>query len=119
MTPPRHVAAHWAAIVSLLWIGECSLSLPVLAEDYARLKERPYDVVRGELIDESWKPASPGCMSTLTYYCDVYPELEDCAATGVAPCIFWWEDESGALKLKIYTVGEIKRMISGIETVGE
>lgn len=87
--------------------------------DYKKFAGKSYDAVRGELIDDYWMPASPGCDATSKDLCIVYPELEICAGTGTAPCIFWWKSEDGKITLKINTDGESQREITGVQVIRE
>jgi hypothetical protein len=113
------LSAYFSLFKKYFWFCFLSLVLllppPALADQFSRLKDRRYDVVRGELIDESWRPASPRCDRFNARECEVYPELEACAGTGSASCLFWWKNEARGLLLKIVTVGEFQRTISRVQ----
>lgn len=88
------------------------------AADFKKFPGKSYDAVRGELIDDYWMPASPGCdEGSKDDLCIVYPELEVCAGTGTAPCIFWWKSEDGKITLKINTDGDSAREITGVQVI--
>lgn len=70
--------------------------------------DQSYKTARVELMAEGWDPvASVNDQMTCSFRGDVcaeFPEVQECAPTGEAPCIFEFERDGD--KLVVNTVGE-------------
>lgn len=86
----------------------CSLGFQVHAQNIPQVKKgASYASVRQALIKEGWKPA-PQSEEVFGFATEVrkkYKEVQDCAGTGIAPCIFIFKNASGKI-LEVGTVGE-------------
>lgn len=64
----------------------------------------PYLITRGAIIGDGWSPSADKSECVANDLCDLFPEAEVCAGTGVAPCVMVWR--RGDQTLTVYTVGE-------------
>lgn len=77
-------------------------------------KREFYTSVRTKMIKAGWKPfRSPDAEECLAgdKRCENRPEMESCASTGNAPCIFLWKRKGKTVV--IMTVGEEDAVYSG------
>lgn len=85
-------------------------TLPVVAQTdgLPRLRKgENYAKVRSKLLKAGWKPFhSPDAAECLDgdARCAGRPEMENCAGTGLAPCLFLWKRKGRTAV--IYTIGE-------------
>jgi hypothetical protein len=86
----------------------CLLGFQVHAQNIPQVDEgASYSSVRKALIKEGWKPI-PQNTEVFGYAEEVrkkYKEVQMCAGTGIAPCIFIFKNKNGKL-LEVLTVGE-------------
>lgn len=61
-----------------------------------------YDMLRARLIADGWVPAAN--RGPTDYGSPFYPEAQNCAGTGIAPCLMIWR--KGEDIKRVYTVGE-------------
>lgn len=92
----------------LLTILLCSLGFQVQAQNIPQVKKgASYASVRQALIKEGWKPI-PQTEEAFGHTEEVrkkYKEVQMCAGTGIAPCIFIFKNANGKT-LEVGTVGE-------------
>jgi hypothetical protein len=79
--------------------------------DYLK-QDAEYDRIRDNLAQDDWVPVKAESCTAYGALCDIYPELESCAGTGVGACLFHWKNGSGVV-LSISTAGEVDRVITG------
>ena len=69
----------------------------------------PYKNVRTALLKEGWKPvrqnADPNDFMGAEHRAKGWNEVEICAGTGYAPCVFVWQNQQGK-RLEVVTRGE-------------
>jgi hypothetical protein len=90
---------------------------PAFANDLPRSvkKGADYDAVRSAIIKAGFKPMPDaeeraGFCQASPSACEPYPEAENCAGTGLAPCIMVWSQGRGGVR--IFTSGEPKVITS-------
>jgi hypothetical protein len=93
-----------------------TFSLAAVAQDLPGYLKRDaeYDGIRDNLAQDDWAPVKAESCTAYGVLCDLYPELESCAGTGVGACLFHWKNGSGVV-LSISTAGEVDRVITGWE----
>jgi hypothetical protein len=64
----------------------------------------PYLMTRSAILSDGWTPAASKEDCKVSDLCDLFPEAEVCAGTGVAPCVMIWKRDGKTLT--VYTVGE-------------
>ena len=89
--------------------GAAAQDLP----DYLK-QDAEYDRIRDNLAQDDWATVKAESCTAYGTLCDIYPELESCAGTGLGACLFHWKNGSGAV-LSISTAGEVDRVITGWE----
>jgi hypothetical protein len=60
-------------------------------------KGEPYSALRGRLVNSGWRPASDADADQCTKgdgRCEGRPEMQSCAGTGEANCLFLWQKAS-------------------------
>jgi hypothetical protein len=89
------------------------LASPAFAQDLPKSvrKGADYDAVRAAIVRAGYKPAPDpvereGFCAASPAACEPYPEAENCAGTGLAPCIMVWSLGRGGVR--IITQGEPK-----------
>ncbi|WP_173911043.1 hypothetical protein [Acinetobacter sp. Marseille-Q1618] len=97
---------------SITHAGEC---VPKKHAKIPNITGKSYHQARKLLIGNQWQPfrtlnintakENLGYGNGLTFWNKGYREVENCAGTGMAPCIFNFKDVYGN-NLKIYTEGE-------------
>ena len=68
-----------------------------------------YSEARKIILDEGWKPVSARAIENYKYVdflSSKYPEVYDCAGTGLAPCIFFFDNPDDNYYLKVVTAGQ-------------
>lgn len=86
------------------------------------LKGKSYDDARAELKRLGFEPVAFTCTAedalcddSYDHIQDKYPELVDCAGTGLHPCLFAWHKPEGDRYLKVNTTGEEIFTVSAVE----
>lgn len=77
-------------------------------------QDAEYDGIRDNLASDGWVPVRAQSCTAYDGLCDIYPELESCAGTGLGNCLLHWKNDSGVV-LSISTAGEVDRVITGWE----
>jgi len=83
-------------------------------------KMEPYTYVRAKMIAAGWKPyraADADTCSDGDKRCEGRPEMQSCAGTGMANCIFTWSN--GQRYVGITTVGEDDPVVDGARKMPE
>lgn len=94
--------------IAHLAIVFCLLGFQVQAQTIPEVKKgSSYASVRQALIKEGWKPVPQNeeAFGLTTEVRKKYKEVQGCAGSGIAPCIFIFKNASGKI-LEVGTVGE-------------
>lgn len=113
----RKASLQLAAIMAF---GLCAPLLASQAEMASRGQpHRPYQAVRAELIRRGILPLNrrhaaddPLCADG---FCKKYPEVVDCAGTGLSPCLFAFKAKGANRYYAVTTVGELHPMVTAVK----
>lgn len=79
-------------------------------KDEPKIKGMEYGEARKQIIAAGWKPIKTRTYSYQSNYIDSleakFPEINDCAGSGLAPCIFYFENPDDYYYLKVVTLGQ-------------
>ncbi|MGL4285341.1 MAG: hypothetical protein ACRCVA_03295 [Phreatobacter sp.] len=97
----RTTALALASLLALTAAATAAERLPTLA------RGTPYASVRDTLLAIGWRPVTmPGADRCSRYdsRCKDRPEMESCAGTGMANCLFTWQRNNTVIAVS--TIGE-------------
>jgi hypothetical protein len=79
-------------VLSLLAVIVLAVAAPAAAKPAVKIAQRPYDHVRAELSRNGFRPVrlkhNRSDLLCDDGFCVRYPEVVDCAGTGIRPCLF-------------------------------
>jgi hypothetical protein len=89
-------------MMKTLFVAFCAMvtfSLAGLAQDQPDYLKRDaeYDGIRDNLAQDDWAPVKAESCTAYGALCDIYPELESCAGTGVGACLFHWKNAEASI----------------------
>lgn len=79
---------------------------------------RPYDLVRRELVSKNMSPANRVHTVAESFcsdgFCSRYPEVIECAGTGVRPCRFDFVERGSNAHYVVTTTGEVAMTVNSV-----
>jgi hypothetical protein len=82
-------------------------------------KDVSYGELREAIIDAGYEPAGSCDPQQFTACKAAYPELDDCAGTGTAPCRFVWKYPGADERLVVITQGEKNKIVVSVERTAQ
>jgi hypothetical protein len=88
--------------MKFLLVGFCAIVIvgpAAVAQDLPDYLEQDaeYDRIRDNLAQDDWAPVKAESCTGYGALCDIYPELESCAGTGVGACLFHWKNAEASI----------------------